>query len=170
MAFILRKLVTDHQPLTALFCPESNISATAASWLQHLTSRVSFRVISHTIERHNMLMWRLPIPHEEMDKDTEEVNDEANGLTSSYSKVSKEVKGRDTLLSKVFTHFQSGWPKTVEDMLQVCFDKCHELTTEQGCLMWRTRVVIPKVHQQKVQEELHGGHLGVDKMGVASSN
>ena len=30
--------------------------------------------------------------------------------------------------------------------------------------MWGTRVVIPKVHQQKVQEELHGGHLGVDKM------
>ena len=30
--------------------------------------------------------------------------------------------------------------------------------------MWGTRVVIPKVHQQKVQEELHGGHLGVVKM------
>ena len=31
--------------------------------------------------------------------------------------------------------------------------------------MWGTRVVIPKVHQQKVQEELHGpGHLGVGKM------
>ena len=25
-------------------------------------------------------------------------------------------------------------------------------------------MVIPKVHQQKVQEELHGGHLGVGKM------
>ena len=30
--------------------------------------------------------------------------------------------------------------------------------------MWRTRVVIPKVHPQKIQEELHGGHLGVGKM------
>ena len=30
--------------------------------------------------------------------------------------------------------------------------------------MWGTRVVIPKVHQQKVQKELHGGHLGVVKM------
>ena len=58
----------------------------------------------------------------------------------------------------------SGWPKTVKDILLVCFDKRHELTTEQGCLMWGTRVVIPKVHQQKVQEELHGGHLGVGKM------
>ena len=52
----------------------------------------------------------------------------------------------------------------MEDILLVCFDNCHELTTEQGCLMWGTRVVIPKVHQQKVQEELHGGHLGVGKM------
>ena len=65
----------------------------------------------------------------------------------------KRERGRDTLLSKVFKYVQSGWPKTVEDMLLVCFDKCHELTTEQGCLMWGTRVVIPKVHQQKVQEE-----------------
>ena len=53
----------------------------------------------------------------------------------------------------MFKYVQSGWPKTVEDILLVCFDKCHELTREQGCLMWGTRVVIPKVHQQKVQEE-----------------
>ena len=33
----------------------------------------------------------------------------------------KRETGRDTLLSKVFTYDQSGWPKTVEDIkLGVC--------------------------------------------------
>ena len=50
-------------------------------------------------------------------------------------------------------YVQSGWPKTVEDMLLVCYDKCNERNTKQGCLMWGATLVIPKMHQQKVQEE-----------------
>ena len=60
--------------------------------------------------------------------------------------------------------FKQDGPKTVEDSMQIFFDKRQELTTEQGCLMWEMRVVIPQVYQQKVLEELHGGHLGVVRM------
>lgn len=37
----------------------------------------------------------------------------------------------------------------VEDMLQVFFDKLHELTTEKGCLMLQTTVVILKCTNRK---------------------
>ena len=76
----------------------------------------------------------------------------------------KKEMGRDLQLSRVLIYVQAGWPKTVEDSLQIFFDKRQELTTEQGCLMWRIRVVIPQIYQQKVLEKLHGGHLGVVKM------
>ena len=76
----------------------------------------------------------------------------------------KRETGRDPQLSREHTYVQAGWPKTVEDSLQIFFDKRQELTTEQGCLMWEMRVVIRQVYQQKVLEELHGGHLGMVKM------
>ncbi len=39
-----------------------------------------------------------------------------------------------------------------------------ELTTQQGCLMWGWRVVIPPKLRSRVLAELHTGHLGVVRM------
>lgn len=44
------------------------------------------------------------------------------------------------------------------------FDKRNEPGVEQGCVMWRMRVVIPNSLRDQVLDELHGGHLGVVKM------
>lgn len=59
----------------------------------------------------------------------------------------------------------SGWPLVVqEEMLKPYMERQLELSTKQGCLMWGIRVVIPPTLQDKVLEELHGGHIGVIKM------
>ena len=82
----------------------------------------------------------------------------------------KRETGRDTLLSKVFTHVQSGWPKMVEDIkLGVCWQR-HELTTEQGCLFVGNEGGHSKSTPHRVREELDGDHMGVGKMGVVSSH
>ena len=69
---------------------------------------------------------RLPtsIPHQQTGEDTEEVHvfsmKQINLLLLTAGHLKRET-GRDTLLSKVFTHVQSGWPKMVEDIkLGVC--------------------------------------------------
>ena len=39
-----------------------------------------------------------------------------------------------------------------------------ELTVEEGCLLWGSRVIIPHYLQDKVMAELHKEHLGIAKM------
>ena len=76
----------------------------------------------------------------------------------------KQATSWDLRLSKVFMYVQSGWPTLVPDELKPYSDRRHELSIEQGCLMWGMRVLIPQKYQSKVLDELHGGHLGTVKM------
>ena len=69
------------------------------------------------------------------------------------------------MLARVFQLIQEGWPpKTTEECIKPYFERRHELTVEQGCVMWGVRVVIPMKLQERVLDELHGGHIGVVKM------
>ena len=55
--------------------------------------------------------------------------------------------------------------------LKPFFIRRHELSLEQGCIMWGMRVVVPSKHRLSILEELHAGHLGVVKMkGLARSH
>ena len=77
----------------------------------------------------------------------------------------REATSRDPVLGKVLQFVQSGWPPVVqEEMLKPYMERQIELSTEQGCLMWGIRVLVPPTLQDKVLEELHGGHIGVVKM------
>ena len=60
-----------------------------------------------------------------------------------------------------------GWPLETGRDLKPYMDRKDELKIEQDCLMWgNLLVVVPKKLQEKVLEELHGGHIdiGVIKM------
>ena len=35
---------------------------------------------------------------------------------------------------------------------------------QDGCVLWRRSVVVPKVGRKKVLDELHEGHPGVSRM------
>ena len=39
-----------------------------------------------------------------------------------------------------------------------------ELSVQDGCMLWGSRVVQPKVGHEKVSDELHAGHPGVLRM------
>ena len=54
-------------------------------------------------------------------------------ITASYL---KQATSRDLRLSKVFMYVQYGWPATVPEELKPYSDRRHELSIEQGCLMW----------------------------------
>ena len=56
-----------------------------------------------------------------------------------------------------------GWPDKVEDTLKVFFIKRSELSTEQGCVLWGTRVIVPSKMRKAVLEEIHSGHQGIVK-------
>ena len=71
---------------------------------------------------------------------------------------------RDTILSKVYSYVQKGWPQTVTDGEKPYWRRTKELSTESGCLLWGNRVIIPGQLRSKLIEELHQDHPGIARM------
>ena len=66
----------------------------------------------------------------------------------------------DPTISKAMEFTLSGWPQLNTDPNLAPYFKCKdELSTEQGCLIWGQRVVVPPV-----LNELHECHSGNVKM------
>ena len=72
---------------------------------------------------------------------------------------------RDPVLSRVRRLVRRGWPSGVsEKELQPYSRRKEELSVLDGCLLWGSRVVVPKPGREAMVEELHGGHPGVVRM------
>ena len=72
---------------------------------------------------------------------------------------------KDPILSRVRQFVQSGWPTTIPDKsLHPYWDKQHELSSQDGCLLWGNRVVVPKAGQAMMLQELHEAHPGSTRM------
>uniref|UniRef100_H3B501 Uncharacterized protein n=1 Tax=Latimeria chalumnae TaxID=7897 RepID=H3B501_LATCH len=66
---------------------------------------------------------------------------------------------RDPVLSKVLTFILNGWPNFTKDpTLRPFFDKKDQLSTDQGSILWGTRVVIPPKYY------LYDCHLRISQM------
>ena len=70
----------------------------------------------------------------------------------------------DPILSKVFRYTRGGWPSHVQQALRPFYDKRHELTVEEGCLLWGIRVIVPRRLRSKLLDELHKDHPGIVRM------
>ena len=58
-----------------------------------------------------------------------------------------------------------GWPhKAQEEALKPYYQRKNQLATDQGCLLWGLRVIIPPTLQAEMLNELHATHPGVVKM------
>jgi Integrase zinc binding domain len=72
---------------------------------------------------------------------------------------------KDEHLSKVLKWVHSGWKlDEVHKNFRSYFEKKNLLTVEFGCLVYNSRVVIPKIIQEKVLKMLHVNHCGTVRM------
>ena len=72
---------------------------------------------------------------------------------------------RDPILSQVLHFIQQGWPNKCPDIqVEPYFQRKLELSSEDGCILWGTRVLIPKEGQQYLLDSLHDSHSGVSRM------
>ena len=77
----------------------------------------------------------------------------------------KTMTRRDPVLSKVSEYVTTGWPTDCANSnLSVYFHKQNEISIENGCLLWGTRVIIPTSGHKAVLELLHECHPGIVKM------
>ena len=165
-------LVTDHKPLLTILGPKKELPTLAAARLQRwavLLSAYQYDIEFRSTDRHSNAdgFSRLPVPPSQTKQDVAPSSVfnltqiaclpiDADGL----QKATRE----DTLLSRVVNYVQRGWPSSVDSELKPFWNKRMELSIEAGCLLWGMRVVVPRVCQQAVLEELHAGHPGIVKM------
>ncbi|XP_044171937.1 uncharacterized protein K02A2.6-like [Acropora millepora] len=72
---------------------------------------------------------------------------------------------RDPVLSQVIRYTLEGWPKAVNsEELTPYYTKRTELSVEDGCILWGTRVIVPPQGRSKVLSELHEAHPGESRM------
>ncbi|KAH1028362.1 hypothetical protein HUJ05_001723 [Dendroctonus ponderosae] len=68
---------------------------------------------------------------------------------------------KDSLLLKIKEFVLKGWPYKITDGQKPYFKRRTELTVEQGCILWGTRIVIPESMQQAILKLFDEGHNGI---------
>ena len=163
-------ICTDHKPLTRIFGPKYNIPTLAAARMTRwalLLSGYNFDIES-VRSRQNAeadCLSRLPLSTTESDADEECMSYVCvDQLPVTAQKIALATQ-KDTILCKVFELTSSGWPQNCTDPeLEPYFSRRGELSIEDGCLMWGTRVIIPSVLQHQLLDEMHECHPGICKM------
>jgi len=164
--------VTDHEPLTSIFNPKKGIPAMTVARLQRYA--LFLAGFEYSIEYKNTTqhgnadgLSRLPLK-KACDK---EVVDPVEIFQVSLIEVLpvnadmiRQTTQRDPVLSRVMENTKQGWPTVSEKELEPFQRRKDELTIQDGCLMWGSRVIIPPKHQAQLLAELHEGHLGIVKM------
>ena len=70
----------------------------------------------------------------------------------------------DPVLSKVLDWVMMGWPEVSTEDLKPYYTNRNELSCEQNCIFWGSRVIIPQVFRRKMLKELHWEHPGICAM------
>ena len=72
---------------------------------------------------------------------------------------------KDPVLARVYDSTLHGWPSVVADpVLQPYFSRKHELSVDQGCVLWSLRVVIPEAYRVRLLDDLHQENNGICRM------
>ena len=71
---------------------------------------------------------------------------------------------RDPLLSAVATYVRQGWPSNTAEEFAVFHRRRNELSLQQGCILWGSRVIIPTPGRECLLDELHEYHPGMVRM------
>ena len=143
-------LLTDHQPLISIFGPKKGIPATAASLMQRYAlflQGYDYDIEYKSSKSHANCdgLSRLPYSHgEELpDSDSAEIYNlsQLDSLPVCANDVKREMR-RDPTLSKVLDFTMNGWTyKPQDEILKPFYMRRHELSVQNGCLMWGIRVI-----------------------------
>lgn len=171
-------LVTDHKPLISLFSPSKATPVMAANRLARWA--LMLNAYDYTVEyRPTRLhgnadaLSRLPSgedAHFDLDEEQADVSTvcSVTQLGRQLDPVKPQLlakeSSKDPVISKVLRYVKEGWPNTSEENLRHFRKLSDSLTTENGCLFFGARIVIPSSVQPQVLELLHLGHCGMQRM------
>ena len=162
------ELVSDHKPLLGLLGEGRSIPATASARIQRWALllagyQYTFR---HKAGKHHQnadALSRVPLPdlpqYECQPEAMIHVLDQLEKLPVTAQQIAVWTTS-DPVLSQVRTWVREGWPNKVSEALQPYKRKSTELSIEDDCVVWGTRVIIPPAGRAKILAELHEAHPG----------
>ena len=167
------QIITDHQPLLRLFSEKKETAKLAASRLVRWSIQLSaynYEMIYRPGSKHQNCdaLSRLPAspaPREvPIPSDTVHLMrclEEGSSLT--FSRIEKASR-RDPVIGSVLVKLRTGWSGSPESLEEGTFySRRYELGTQGDCLMWGSRVVIPKSLRKEALEILHSIHQGMSR-------
>ena len=164
----------DHKPLTQLL---SESKAMASLQLQRWSLTLSgYEYTIHywkgTDQAHADAFSRLPLPDHpgSVPVPTETVLlMEPLAFTPISAKQIRLWTDQDPILAKIKRQLLEGDPIEGGAQTDPYKRRQTELSVEDGCILWGSRVVLPPQAQDKMVIELHSGHLEVYIMNAATS-
>ncbi|KAL0151789.1 hypothetical protein M9458_052940 [Cirrhinus mrigala] len=164
-------LLTDHKPLLAILGPKSAIPTLAALRMQRwaLTSLAYDYDIEYRRSSDHAnadALSRLPCDSTSTGGEEETVFQVSHldELPVCAKDIATETR-RNPLFSKVLDLTLSGWPSHITDEhLKPFYVRKDQLSTDQGCILWGSRVIIPPKYRERLLSELHEGHPGIVRM------
>eukprot|EP00066_Takifugu_rubripes_P012215 XP_011601481.1 PREDICTED: uncharacterized protein K02A2.6-like [Takifugu rubripes] len=164
-------IVTDHKPLLGLFSEMRAVPQMASPRIQRWA--VTLRAYEYTIVykegRYHCnadALSRLPLP-EVTEEELEErvLMLESSDITLVTADQVKAWTDADPVLSRVREMVQNGWSsKEKREEFGPYEVRKYELSIKDGCVLWGSRVVVPKAGQENVMRQLHQCHPGVSRM------
>lgn len=165
-------LLTDHKPLLTILGPKSAVPTLAALRMQ----RWALILLAYDYE----ILYRKSSDHANADAlsrlpckgDTDGSSEEGGVFCVSHvdelpvaaNDIATETR-LDPILSKVLDLTLTGWPMFVSNPeLKPFFVRKDQLSTDQGCILWGSRVIIPPRYRQRLLLDLHDGHPGITRM------
>ena len=166
------ELVTDHNPLLSLLSGQRATSPQASARIRRWSLFLSSYEYTLEFRRTHLhgnadALSRLPLRTEPL---TSEQPPELVLLMTHLANspiTAQQIRSwtrRDPLLRSVLQAIQEGWPVECTPELATFYPKRHELSSLDGCILWGSRVVIPRKGREAVLDELHVGHPGMSQM------
>ena len=155
-------ILTYHKPLLTLFGENKPISPQASARVQRwaLTlAMYNYQIAFKPTAVHSNadVLSRLPLPEAPSDVPVPaELVLLVEHLLDAPVKA-QEIRTwtrRDPLLSRVKQFIQNGWPAAVEPQKKPYWSRHLELSVEDGCIVWGSRVVVPSPGRQRVLQQL----------------
>lgn len=169
-------IYTDHKPLLGLLGENKPIPQTASArvirWALTL-SAYDYQLRYRQGQKHSNCdaLSRLPLKNDKINviipqevHDLFSVLDHSQVTSAQIAKATQE----DPVLSKILDLVKNGWnfelSSNRNSQFQPFLTRKHELSCENECLMWGSRVVIPNKLRTQVLDMLHESHPGICRM------
>ena len=165
-------MITDHKPLLGLFSENSALPARAASrvlrWALLLSAyNYELRYREGSRNGNADALSRLPLDARTGEFSQKLVSVAMMEMVKSpvtETEVRRSTRTDPILCVVLQRILEGGLDREMDESFKPYRRKGSELTTENGCVLWGTRVVMPVALRSKVLEELHDVHPGVVRM------